>query len=180
MTPKSSSTLRYEAIFKAHFSSVKHFIFALLKSEEDAEDLAQDVFTKLWMKPEIWNEDKEIKSYIFTIAKNLTINFINRKKLEANYQDEQMHENLIKELATSDDPSTHLYYKEMLVAIKLTLARLPQACRNIFELSRFQNMTHQEIAAKLHISIRTVEYQIYCALKELKKITFILFFLYFL
>ena len=57
--------LHFETIFKTHYSSVKHFIFFLLKSEQDAEDLAQDVFTRLWSKPEIWSNQEESNGYIY-------------------------------------------------------------------------------------------------------------------
>jgi len=88
----------FETIFKTHYSSVKHFIFFLLKSEQDAEDLAQDVFTRLWSKPEIWSNQEEINGYIFTTARNVTLDFIKHKKLEQHYREEQIQENLIKEL----------------------------------------------------------------------------------
>lgn len=176
MTQKSILTQPFETIFRTHFSSVKRFVFALLKSEEDAEDITQDVFTKLWMKPEIWNEENEIKGYLFAMAKNLTFNFIKHKRLEENYQDEQIRENLIKEVSVSDDPLNDLYYKEMQLAVKLKLQQLPPKRKQIFEMSRILNMSHKEIAEKLDISERTVEQHIYKALQDLKKITFLLFF----
>lgn len=62
----------------------------------------------------------------------------------------------------------------------MVLERLPEQRRKIFEMSRLKEMTNKEIAVALHLSVRTVEHQIYLTLQELRKIVFILFFLYFL
>ena len=117
--------LHFETIFKTHYSSVKHFIFFLLKSEQDAEDLAQDVFTRLWSKPEIWSNQEESNGYIFTTARNVTLNFIKHKKLEQHYQEEQIQENLIKELCVSEDPLNPIYHDELQLILDLALNRLP-------------------------------------------------------
>ena len=170
----------FEIIFKAHYSSVKYFIFFLLKSEQDAEDLAQDVFTKLWSRPEIWNNNDATNGYIFTMAKNVTLDFIKHKRLEQNYRDEQIQEILIKELFVSEDPLYPIYRDEIQLILDLALNKLPKRRRIIFEMSRLDSMSNQEIASSLDISVRTVEHQIYLALHELKKIIFILFFFYFL
>ncbi len=171
---------KFEKIFKTHYSSVKYFIFFLLKSEQDAEDLAQDVFTKLWCKPEIWNNNDDANGYIFSMAKNVTLDFIKHKRLEQNYRDEQIQEILVKELFVSEDPLNPIYRDEIQLILDLALNRLPKRRRMIFEMSRLDGMSNQEIASTLDISVRTVEHQIYLALHELKKVVFILFFLYFI
>ncbi len=168
----------FEALFKSHFSSVKFFINMLLKSEEDAEDIAQDVFTKLWTKPEIWIDNDNKDNYIYAMAKNATLNFIKHKRLEQNYQEKQIQEHVIKELFTPEDPLNPIYYKEIQLILEMTIERFPARRRKIFEMSRFDQMNHQEIASALNISVRTVEHQIYLALQELKKIIFIFFFLH--
>lgn len=69
-----------------------------------------------------------------------------------------------------------LYYEEALLLMRLTLDRMPERRRQIFELSRMQGLSNAEIAEQLQLSVRTVEHQIYLALKELKK-TMLLFVL---
>ena len=73
----------------------------------------------------------------------------------------------------ADDP---LYYEEALLLMRLTLDRMPERRRQIFEMSRMQGLSNAEIAEQLQLSVRTVEHQIYLALKELKK-TMLLFVL---
>lgn len=170
----------FEKIFLIHFSGVKFFIFKLIKSEADAEDLAQDVFIKLWTNFETWKDNDGKDGYIYTIAKNVTLDFIRHKRLEDDYQDEVIQKNTIKELFGTSDPLDSIYYDEMQLILKLALERFPERRRKIFEMSRFENMSNQEIAVALNLSIRTVEHQIYLSLQDLKKIILLLFFLYFL
>lgn len=79
----------FETIFTGYYSAVKYFAFMLLKSEADAEDITQDVFTKLWTQPQIWSDrdSTEISNYIFAMTKHITINFIKHKRIVEEYQE---------------------------------------------------------------------------------------------
>lgn len=171
---------QFEEIFKAHFSTVKFFINMFLKSEADAEDLAQDVFIKLWSNFETWKNNDGKDGYIYTIAKNVTLDFIKHKRLEDIYRNEQIEQNAIKELFDSAEPLNSIYCNEIRLIIKMALERFPKRRKKIFEMSRLHDMSNQEIAIALHLSVRTVEHQIYLSLQDLRKIVFILFFLYFI
>ena len=166
MTPDQDERLlaqQFETIFTKYYSVVKYFALMLLKSEEDAKDITQDVFTKLWTKPELWAEVPNPTPYIYTLTKSTTLNFIKHKKVELAYQEK-----------ITLNP---IYYKEAQLIIKLVLERLPEQRRMIFEMSRFKHMSNLEIAEKLNISRRTVEHHIYLTLLEMKKIIFFAFFL---
>lgn len=91
---------QFEIIFTTHYSAVKYFAINLLKSEEDAEDIIQDVFAKLWTQPEVWLENKDIGQYIYAMTKNTTFNFIKRKRLEQSYQEQLSQKYLIEDLLT--------------------------------------------------------------------------------
>ena len=85
MTPNQDERLlaqQFETIFTKYYSVVKYFALMLLKSEEDAKDITQDVFTKLWTKPELWAEVPNPTPYIYTLTKSTTLNFIKHKKVE--------------------------------------------------------------------------------------------------
>lgn len=75
----------FEKIFRMHFSAVKSFIYMLLKSEADAEDIAQDVFIKLWTNHDMWKNSDRRDGYIYTLAKNLTFDFIRHKRVSSLY-----------------------------------------------------------------------------------------------
>lgn len=179
MTQQSILVKQFEIIFRSHFSKVKFFIFMLLKSEADAEDLAQDVFLKLWNNFETWKDSEGKEGYIYTMAKNATLDFIKHKRHEDDYRDEQIREDSIKALFESEDPLSSIYFDEIQLILKLALEKFPERRRTIFKMSRFEDMSHQEIATALNIPVRAVEYQIYLSLQKLRKIIFILFFLYF-
>ena len=92
------------------------------------------------------------------------------------YQEKVIEKSLVEELSQTEDPLNDIYYKEIQLIIKLTLSRLPEQRRKVFEMSRFETMSNNEIAEKLNISVRTVEHHIYLTLLEMKKISFLLFF----
>lgn len=121
------------------------------------------------------------KKGIYTLwQKNVAFDFIKHKRLENDYREEQIKKSTIKDLLGLSDPLNSLYYKEMQLIIRMALENFPERRRRIFEMSRFNNMSNQEIALSLHLSVRTIEHQIYLSLQVLKRIILILFFLYFL
>lgn len=166
---------KFEQFFIITFPKVKAFAWKVLKSEDDAEDIAQDVFVKLWDNPEIWEHQETWNGYIYTMVRNHIYNFLKHKSIELNYQ-----EQLNKEDFPSFEPDIHdqLYAKEIELLMKLTLDTMPEQRRKVFIMSRYKGMSNQEIADNLQLSIRTVERHIYLALQDLKKVILIAFFLY--
>lgn len=167
---------KFEQFFILTFPKIKAFAWKILRSEEDAEDIAQDIFVKLWDNPEIWENKKTWDSYIYMMTRNQIFNFLKRRSVELSYQEK---------LSQEDSPSYEfdiydkLYEKELQLLIKLTLDNMPEQRRRVFSMSRHNGMSNQEIADKLQLSIRTVERHIYLALQDLKKVILIAFFFYF-
>lgn len=170
--------LKFQRFFTENFPKVKNFAQMLLKSENDAEDIAQDVFCKLWLQPELWlDNDKGLDDYVFIMTRNIVLNIFKHQQIEYEYREEVLEKTLLYELTEKEDVLENVYYREMLMIIQLALEKMPKRRRLIFELSRFKGLTHKEIAEKLNVSVRTVEHQIYLALIELKKL--LLFFILF-
>ncbi|GAA6257712.1 RNA polymerase sigma-70 factor [Bacteroides sp. f07] len=169
--------LKFQKFFTINFPKVKNFAQMLLKSEAEAEDVAQDVFCKLWLQPEIWlDTDKDLDNYIFIMTRNIVLNIFKHQQIEQEYQDEVVEKTFLYELTEKEEILDNVYYKEMLMIIQLTLEKMPKRRRLIFELSRFKGLSHKEIADKLDVSIRTIEHQVYLALIELKKILVLFIF----
>jgi len=166
----------FEKIFIQYFPKVKNFATLLLKSEQEAEDVAQDIFVKLWEQPELW-KDNFIRNYLYTMVKNHVLNRIKHKNIETDYINSKINSQTIEEIAEFKDPLDNLYHEELALLLKLSLEQLPEKRRQVFEMSRFQHLGNQEIAEKLDLSVRTVEQHIYLVLKDLKKLFLIAIFL---
>lgn len=172
--------LKFQRFFTTNFPKVKNFAQMLLKSEVEAEDVAQDVFCRLWSQPDIWlNNDRELDGYMFMMTRNTIINIFKHQQIEQEYQDRILDKSVLSELTENEDILKNIYYEEMLMVVRLTLEKMPERRRLIFELSRFKGLNYKEIAEKLNVSVRTVEHQVYLALIELKKVLLFFFFLFF-
>lgn len=169
-------TLQFKKFFDKNFPKVKTFAWNLLKSEEDAEDVAQDIFIRLWEQPELWINRNKLDSYLYTLVRNQIFNFLKHKSVEQNYleQEQQKAEWVIQEILKPDD---ELYLHELELLIEMALERMPTQRKTIYRMSREEGMTAAEIAERLGVSVRTVENHIYRALQDLKKIIVIFFFI---
>lgn len=168
-------TLRFRDFFNKNYPKVKTFAWQLLKSEEDAEDVAQDIFVKLWEKPELWEERDKLDSYLYTVVKNHIYNLLKHKNVEQNYMEVASQIMKCEDLSIPT-PDDELQLKDLELFIQMAVERMPEQRRCIFWMSREQGLTASEIAQKLNISVRTVEQHIYKALQDLKKSFFSSFF----
>ncbi|MDR1743618.1 MAG: RNA polymerase sigma-70 factor [Dysgonamonadaceae bacterium] len=163
----------FESFFQLNFPKAKAFALKILKSEEDAEDIAQDVFVKLWEHPEIWHEKEHIDGYVFMMIKNHILNFLKRKKYRQNYQETLPSPETLK---TDFDIHEQMYAKELALLAKVVINQMPERRKECYLLSHIQEKSNAEIASMLGLSVRTVERHLYLALSELKKIIYLLFF----
>lgn len=172
---QSDRVLRFKAFFMKNYPRVKAFAWKMLSSEEDAEDIAQDVFTKLWAEPDLWDRHQEWDSYLFMMVRNMTLNFINHQTFEANYA-EQLAGKLDEYQENIPGLDDELHAKELQLLLRMEIERMPQQRKQIFLLSREKGLSNPEIAERLGLSVRTVERHIYLALQDLKKIVTIIIF----
>jgi RNA polymerase sigma-70 factor (ECF subfamily) len=136
-----------------------------VKDFETAKEIVQDAFISLWEKRDSIDLSKPVKSYLTTIIYNKSLNYLrDNKKFN---KDILTFENLypLSEQMTSDK----LVTAEMEQKIKASIQELPEKCREIFVLSRFQNLKYQQIADKLQISVKTVEAQMSKALQHMRE-----------
>lgn len=164
---------KFERFFVSTYPKVKMFAWKILKSEDDAEDIAQEVFVKLWLIPDIWDTQDTKNSFIFTVVRNQIYNFLKHKNVEQTYKDHFLHDSL---LISETDGYDKIYAREIEILLKLTIEKMSAQRKKVFLMSRHEEMSNREIADNLGISIRTVERHIYLALLELKK-TLLFFFL---
>lgn len=151
----------FESLFKEWFQSLSNYAYKLLLDKGSAEDAVQQVFSKLWEKRTQIAIDSSIKSYLYRATYNTCMNEIGRNKKLFSLDEKQ--EKISSFNADADARSHDLERK-----IKEGLNSLPEKCRAIFVLSRYENLKYKEIAAMLDISIKTVENQMGKALKMMR------------
>lgn len=162
---------RFEQFYATNFPRVKNFARLLTKSEEDAEDIAQNIFLKLWTRPDLWQGQESMTGYLYTVTRNEIFNLFKHQKVEQEYESHIIRSQLIGELCDEDTSLLeNLYYKEIVLLVELALNQLPPRRKQVFEMSRIEGLSHKEIAEKLQIPVRTVENHIYKTLTELRKV----------
>jgi len=165
----------FQDIFIAYFRNVRFFIYSFIKSENDAEELAQDVFMKIWENHQSIDTNKSFDSYLYTIARNSVFNFLKHKLVENSYKEYTYS----AKTEFVSDPENILFAKEIELLIEMTVEKMPERRAEIYRLSRVKGLKNEEIAKELSISKKTVENQLSLAISELKK-TILLFMLLFL
>lgn len=149
----------FENLFKTHFQYLCNFAQNYISDSDTSKEIVQDVFIKLWENNTKVDINKSIKSYLFTSVKNRCLNYIrDNKKFRSNILDVDIADYDIS-FEEKEDSS------EIENKVKSSLEKLPEKCRQVFELSRFENLKYREIAEKLKISQKTVEAQMSKALK---------------
>jgi len=165
---KNGDKESYSNFFRACYEHYVRFAYRYVKSKEQACDLVQEAFIKLWKNREQLDPAKSLKSYMFTIVRNLSLNHIrdHKNKLESIDDREISFDALIihQEQNTNDS-----YIKQTVKVIKRLIKKLPERQREAFELSRFDGLQHDEIAEVMNISARTVNNHIVSACNTLRE-----------
>jgi RNA polymerase sigma-70 factor (ECF subfamily) len=151
-------------LFHDHYSMVCKTIYRFINEQPLTEDLAQEVFIRLWNKRHQLNINQSFPAYLRRMAINEALGHIRKnKKVQIDELNPGMHEGM-------DSGTEEKYlYVELKDRIAHAIEGLPPRCRIVFQLSRFEELTYKEIAEKLDISIKTVENQMGKALKILRE-----------
>ncbi len=163
----------FEDVFTAYYNKIRYFINGLIKSEADSEELTQDIFVKLWINRQSIDPQKSFNAYIYTVARNAAFNFLKHKLVETSYLENHTE---LNEVADSEQL---IFAKEISLLAELTVGKMPIQRKTIYQLSRDQDLSNDEIALQLGITKKTVENQLSLALQELRRIIhlFLVFFM---
>ena len=157
-----------EAAFNEIYSRYSMLIFyrvnQMLRDEEASKDLVQDVFISIWNKSAAIREDANLAGYLYISARNKIFNLIKKGKVRSDYLSSLAKYASEVSTATMDE----LDEKDLLRLINEEIERLPVKMKEVFELSRKENLSHMEIAGRLGISDTTVKKQINRALRILR------------
>ena len=161
---QTDSDRAIDLLFRTHYADLCRAVYRIIPDTNLVEDLAQEVFYELWKKRDKIVINTSIMAYLRRAARNKALNFIRDKKIK--FEEEEK----IPDLTSSEINSIQqLEVAELQEKIDQAIDQLPERCRLVFTLSRFEEMTYQQIADELSISIKTVENQISKALKLLRR-----------
>lgn len=164
--------VRFEDIYLSYFSKMKYFAKEYVISEEDAENIVQDVFVELWENKEMLNMHMNLIAYLFTTIKNKCLNHLRHKLVvqdTASKLQEEYTISLRMNLDSLEVFDNNLFSDhDIEKIISRALDALPEKCRAIFIMSKIEGKKHNEIAQELNISINTVGSQIGIAYKKLR------------
>jgi len=168
----------FEQVFKNHFKRLHAYAFTILRDEIQAEEMVQQVFFKLWERNENLSLTGSVTSYLYRAVHNESLNYIKHQKVRSNHQLNVAY-SMKNEV---EHPAKKIMAAELEKKIHSALNELPEQCRTIFQMSRFDELKYREIADKLGISIKTVESQMSKALRLLrvKLVDFLIFILLFI
>lgn len=162
----------FEWLYKKYHPRMYVFCKGLLHDGEKAKDVVQESFIAFWEHRTTIQAPEAISVYLFRIMKHLCLKQIRKDALLSNFSN--MNEVALRELELSyHTPECNilndLYFKDLSEKYQEALDKLPKQCRNIFRMNRNEGMRSDEIASVLHLSVRTVENQLYRGLKQIKK-----------
>ncbi|MBA4407889.1 MAG: RNA polymerase sigma-70 factor [Odoribacter sp.] len=158
---KNSDQGVFELVFKYYYSGLVIYADQIIKNTTVSEDIVQTIFMKLWEARESI-EIRSFRSYFIQCVKNSSIDYLRNQEVKNKYR---QHSIDYTQVEMQEDLWTIMELDEL---IKQTIDKLPPRCREIFLMSRTENLKIAEIAEKLRLSGRTVETQISKALKILR------------
>lgn len=158
----------FDKIYLHYSPKVRHFLMGFIKNAEEANDMTQEIFYKIWVNRETISKVESFNAYLFRIARNMIYDYFEHQQIVENYQQKQQEQSPIFEDLIEEE----LYAKELSLLIDLTIEKMPPQRRLIFIMSRKEGFSNEEIALKLNINKRTVENHLTQALADLRKIVF--------
>jgi RNA polymerase sigma-70 factor, ECF subfamily len=154
----------FEILFRSHFSGLCFFAQKYVKDFETAKEIVQDSFLSLWEKRESIDMERPVKSYLTKVIHNKCTNYLRDNRKFDRFI--LSVENLV-DIPEYED-SNLLIEEELNIKIDSAIAELPEKCREVFVMSRYESLKYQEIADKLQISVKTVETQMSKALQHMR------------
>lgn len=156
---------QFESLFRSSYVSLVRYARTLIKDQDTAEEIVQELFVRLWQEKEKIKIESSLNGYLFRSVHNRCLHYFEHLKVVERHAEEMSNASP----GINEDPSEILHYKELQARIAGILERLPERCGTIFCMSRFEGLKYSEIAEKLSVSVKTVEASMGKALKEFRK-----------
>jgi RNA polymerase sigma-70 factor, ECF subfamily len=156
---------QFESLFRSSYVSLVRYAKTLLKDQDTAEEIVQDLFCRIWKDREKIKIESSLNGYLFRAVHNSCLHYIEHSRIVEKHAEEMS----FRQQESPESPSDILNYKELQAKIAGILEKLPERCGKIFYMNRFEGLKYNEIAEKLSVSVKTVEANMGKALKEFRK-----------
>lgn len=154
----------FNRIFRRLYSPLVRYCCRFVVDEDEAAEIVQDLFVKLWTGREKFKINTSFESYLTRSVRNASLSYINKVRSH-----DETHQLLSRDDIDTSDPSEQLQSKNLEAAYSQVIAAMPEKRREVFMASRFEGLKYAEIADKLGISVKTVEAHMVAAIKQLKE-----------
>lgn len=165
-----TSLSTFENLFDKYYSMLCLVAYDFLKNKALAEEIVDEVFMAVWQKRDVIQINQSIRAYLVKSVKNRCINWFEQTKTErivmTNVADISVYESILWD---DDYPLGKLLEQELRNSINESINALPEQCKRIYQLSRNEDLSYEEIAARLNISVNTVKTQMKIALAKLRE-----------
>ena len=154
----------FNQIFRRYYSPLTRFCVRFVGDSDQAAEIVQDLFVKLWSSREKLTFNSSFESYMLRSVRNASITYINKERIHAD-----VNERLYTDDSDANDPSETLQSNNLEASYQKVLATMPEKRREVFLASRFDGLKYAEIADKFGLSQKTVEAHMSAAIKQLRE-----------
>ena len=157
----------FAALFRHFYERLLHFCMQYVYTREAAEEIVSDVFVKIWNRREDLANITNLEVYLFVAVKNHSLNYLEQY---SNLRITPIPDEGLARLTNAIDPEKSMEWKEILFKMDQEVNRLPDQCRRVFKLIKEEGFKYKDVAEILNISPRTVETQLFRAMKRLNEV----------
>ncbi|WP_321369070.1 sigma-70 family RNA polymerase sigma factor [uncultured Draconibacterium sp.] len=172
---KQGNELAFKKLVDTHQKLVVNTCYGLVQNREDAEDVAQEVFVEVYRNIDKFRADAKLSTWLYRIAVNRSLNHIRDNKKHKWFQGfedevaEKSRELLQARTADSDEPEYDFENKQRAIILGEAINSLPKNQKVAFTLSKYEDLSYQEIAEVMDLSVSSVESLLFRAKKGLQK-----------
>jgi RNA polymerase sigma-70 factor (family 1) len=155
----------FRSLYDRYNKKIYFFALKYLGNNVEAEELVQSVFINVWENRESLDPTLSVKNYIYKAAVNYIYNYLKKKAIRARFIESEIGKGEVHSNLTYEE----VFFHDLERSVNSIVGSLPSQQKKIFQLSRYEGLTNKEIAEKLDLSLRTVENQMYRALRIIRK-----------